>query len=222
MQFGGQSPADAADGKYIGNDFSVGPPYVATKTDFLRISESWSKFTPKVHEEFAQLLTEMYGYSLAAAHHRLPHTVINNMMVSDVLMNKAEGWPEIDALSTGGHKCVSDLMTHPQFSNLNTPFVLHYCHPYTTFGGNMWSKHRIPHNIFTCERQLLKMPVANAMEATTTQVKATKTAHGKVKDKQVYQRESFMLCMLYHSLNAALRSFKAANCAKQGKVEHCA
>jgi len=217
MKFGAQSPADAEKDKYMVNDFSVGPPYLATKPDFVRISKSWSEFTPRVHEEFNNLLTEMYGYSLAAAHHKLPHTVLRNLMVSDTAMNGQEGWEELESVMEGGSTCSSDLLETKRYGP-KTPYVMHYCHPEATVDGFMWSKHRVPLDIFTCEKPLLKMPSLDALKATPQQVTASRTPQNQQMSNTDYRRHSFIVCVLYSKVNAALRAFKAQNCAKQGKV----
>lgn len=39
--------------------YSVGPPYIAEKSDLLRITKAWTKFVPKVYSKYPELLAEM-------------------------------------------------------------------------------------------------------------------------------------------------------------------
>jgi hypothetical protein len=52
-----------------------------------------------VHAEYPELLGEMYAYSIAAAHLKLPHTNLENYMTSDV-GSWAEGWPFVDQMNS--------------------------------------------------------------------------------------------------------------------------
>jgi hypothetical protein len=63
-----------------------------------------------VYEKYPYLLAEMYAYSMAAAHERLPHLQLDNYMVSSSDAG-GEGWPHVDSLD---QVCVSpsDKGTH--------------------------------------------------------------------------------------------------------------
>lgn len=52
-----------------------------------------------MHAEYPELLAEMYAYSIAAAHLKLPHTNLENYMTSDV-GSWAEGWPFVDQMNS--------------------------------------------------------------------------------------------------------------------------
>ena len=77
--------------------YSVGPPYLATRTDFDRIAKTWVDFVPKVYEQYPYLLAEMYAYSMAAAHEKLPHLSMYHYMVSNS-EGGGEGWEYVDDL----------------------------------------------------------------------------------------------------------------------------
>ena len=70
-------PNEAEGNKY----YSLGPPYIFHKEDGERIAESWTNFVPRVYEGYPYLLAEMYAYSMAAAHEKLPHLRMDQFMV---------------------------------------------------------------------------------------------------------------------------------------------
>ena len=70
-------PNEAEGNKY----YSLGPPYIFHREDGERIAESWTNFVPRVYEGYPYLLAEMYAYSMAAAHEKLPHLRMDQYMV---------------------------------------------------------------------------------------------------------------------------------------------
>ena len=105
--------------------FAVGPPYILIKEDMVRLTETWTKFVPRVYEGYPHLLAEMYSYSMAAAHEKLPHLQLENYMVSDVY-GYGEGWPHVLSLTD---VCVPpvDGIFYP---GLSLPNLVHYCQSY--------------------------------------------------------------------------------------------
>jgi len=67
--------------------YPAGPPYVATAQDMYSLARAWVKFLPGVYKIFPQMMAEMHGYSVAAAHLQLPHTLAEGVVVSDVDAN---------------------------------------------------------------------------------------------------------------------------------------
>jgi peptidyl serine alpha-galactosyltransferase len=57
-----------ADSGYV-----VGPPYIATARDMYKIASQWSTFVVPIHDQYPELLAEMFAYCHAAAHVGLPH-----------------------------------------------------------------------------------------------------------------------------------------------------
>ena len=138
--------------------YSVGPPYILHRDDMWRIANSWTRYAPRVHKQYPELLAEMYAYSIAAAHENLPHLQLPNYMISNIHMDKKEeGWPLIDA--------IQDVCALPEdgkfFPGAALPSVLHYCQTYRA-GDFGWAKRR-PQllDIFSCEAPLLLEPPSN-------------------------------------------------------------
>ena len=76
---------------------AAGPPYVVAAGDMHDIAVAWSEFAPRVYAQYPHLLAEMYAYCIAAAHLRLPHMLIDSMMVSQS-GNGGEGWKLVKRL----------------------------------------------------------------------------------------------------------------------------
>ena len=94
---GAGSPCLEESEHHAEHHYSVGPPYIAEKQDFIRIASSWTKFVPRVYEKYPELLAEMFAYSMGAAHQKLPHLQLENYMISNVDVSE-EGWPHVEQL----------------------------------------------------------------------------------------------------------------------------
>ena len=78
-------------------NYNSGPPYLATVKDMFAIASKWIEFAPRVFDIHPKLFAEMFGYCVASAHLKLPHTMIKSIVVSTTETQR-EGWPLIDAL----------------------------------------------------------------------------------------------------------------------------
>ena len=134
------SPCLEPDRNYGAAHFSVGPPYILIKEDMIRLTETWTKFLPRVYEKYPHLLAEMYAYSMAAAHEKLPHLQLENYMVSDI-DGYGEGWPHVLNLTD---VCVPpvDGIYYP---GAPLPNLVHYCQSYRA-GDLSFYKRRVRHN----------------------------------------------------------------------------
>ena len=110
---------------YAAKHFAVGSPYILIKKDFIRLAESWALFSPIVLYIHPHHTSEMYGYSMAAAHERLPHLQLHSYMVSHV-RGLAEGWPLVDALEDSCLPPVKGVY----FPGVPLPNLVHYCQEY--------------------------------------------------------------------------------------------
>ena len=115
------SPALSATVEEQSNNYPGGPPYMATGRDMYAIVNTWCELVPKVHDVYVHLLGEMYGWSLAAAHLNLPHTLAESFMISAVDIGAGEGWPLIDAL---GNDEICEFSTLKEKED-KLPYVIH-------------------------------------------------------------------------------------------------
>jgi len=142
--------------RFAAQHYSVGPPYIAEKKDMWRIARSWTEFVPRVYEGYPELLAEMYAYSMGAAHEKLPHTELENYMVSNVHAG-GEGWSLVDKLAD---PCVPPDEHGVFYPDQPLPSLVHYCQGYRA-GEIGIMKHRIPKKTFTCDQALLLEPPAD-------------------------------------------------------------
>jgi hypothetical protein len=115
----------------------------------------------RVYEGYPYLLAEMYAYSMAAAHERLPHLQVDHYMVSNVDAG-GEGWEWVDALP---HVCLppegDDKVFYP---GQKLPTVTHFCQSYRA-ADYFWGKRRVPHNVFDCSHPLFAEIPSTVAEA---------------------------------------------------------
>jgi len=206
------SPCLQVNMRYGELHYSVGPPYIAHRSDFIRIVESWTTFVPRVYEDYPYLLAEMYAYSMAAAHEKLPHVQVDNYMVSNTQAG-GESWPHVDSLP---QVCVPPDEDGHFYAGLPMTTVIHYCQNYRV-GELGFQKRRVPHNIFSCESPMMVEPPTD-LAAATYKVKSGQ----KVEMKNALQtkREAFALCVIHSALNSALLDYKKRMCPNDGTTNY--
>lgn len=65
---GEDSPALKVDDDFARLHYPVGPPNLAVASDMHTIAVGWTDVVPHVHKQYPNLLAEMFGFCLAAAH----------------------------------------------------------------------------------------------------------------------------------------------------------
>lgn len=195
--------------------YSVGPPYLATLLDMYQIALKWTEFVPRVYQQHPHLLAEMFGFCIAAAHLKLPHQGISSLMVSDLALNDAEGWPLIDPwpaqqVCTRAQSLVSFSSNMTQIPN-----VVHMCQRYGL--GSQWffSKHAIPEAfIYDCQAPLFEEPPPDV--ATLYNFKQLPPVlEIKPLSPSEAHRMAFMLCYLFRLLNEAATFYKQNACSSE-------
>jgi len=196
------SPCLKPNEQFGGKHYSVGPPYLVHKADMEAIAKTWTSFVPRVYEGYPYLLAEMYAYSMAAAHEQLPHLQLKNMLVSNTDAG-GEGWDWIDKLN---NTCVPPV-NGIYFPDLPMPTMVHFCQGYRA-GPLGFAKRQVPKNIFSCEQSLL-LQTPDDLGFVDYRIKDGKRE--SLSNRQV-KRNSFMLCVIYKSINAAVIDFKKRMC----------
>jgi peptidyl serine alpha-galactosyltransferase len=172
--------------------YAAGPPYLAVARDMYQIVHQWVAFAPRVHVQYPWLISEMFAYSLAAVHVRLPPRTVTGFMVSDAYSDaSSEGWwfledkeKEEDTAPTtkdnnittattatadhqdkdkGAFQCLSHYQRQPRD---RMPYVLHYCQDYF-LGKWFFSKTMLPDNFISCASPLLREPKSDDTTSTT-------------------------------------------------------
>ena len=186
--------------------YSVGPPYIAHKADLSRITETWTKFVPRVYEGYPYLLAEMYAYSMAAAHEKLPHLQVEHHMVSNVDVDPGEGWPWVDQLSDG---CVPPDENGIFYKDQPLPTVMHYCQFFRA-GEIGFQKRRVPKDIFSCDQPMMMEP---PIDLSHTDYRVRNGKIEKLGPKAV-KRNAFAICVIHRSINAAVIDYKKRMCGE--------
>mmetsp|Transcript_18234 Transcript_18234/g.39456 ORF Transcript_18234/g.39456 Transcript_18234/m.39456 type:complete len:642 (+) Transcript_18234:3-1928(+) len=204
---GDDSPAIKAKDEFARLHYPVGPPYLAVASDMHTIAVGWTDFVPKVHQQYPNLLAEMFGYCLSAAHNELPHQRLDSLMVSAVDMNGGEGWELVDSIPDDE---VCGFAAHPDHNKYAVPNVVHFCQRYGT-GPYFFAKRRVPHDIFTCESPLMVPPPPDSALKYDFRVNPDGTHQSFTAVRR--KREAFAACAVIHATNEAASYFKRHHCS---------
>jgi hypothetical protein len=106
-----------------------------------------------VYEGYPHLLAEMYAYSMAAAHEKLPHAQFEHFMVSNTEAG-GEGWPWIDKLPDSCNRSV--------IADTNTPLptLIHFCQDYHV-NGYQFFKRNLRKDFFSCDSRMINVSADN-------------------------------------------------------------
>lgn len=206
-----KTPARSLNTKEGPISWNTGPPYLATVRDMWDIAAKWTEFAPRVFDEHPKLFAEMYGYCIATAHLKLPHTMVKSIVVSTT-MTRREGWAFIDALP-------DDQVCNPA-ADAKLPIVLHYCKRYF-LERFFFSKYRLRKNYLSCDTPLLTKPTTQILdsdyyvpipEANGRPKPANESEARAMNDRKQRKRELFMLCGLIEKINEAAIYYKQNHC----------
>ena len=184
---------------------------MATAPDFYRIVRQWAEYLPRYYEVRPNMMNEMYSYSLAVAHLGLEHQLARGFMVSDTGMLEKEGWGFLTRGRASEDAVLLAACDPSGHDEEDLPQVLHFCQRY---GIEEWflSKYKVPRRTFTCGFPLYEEPPWNVADQTyyahlgNFQREDLRTAGRRAAN-------TFMVCRLYRSLNAAARFYKDHHCA---------
>lgn len=205
---GENSPAKQVSQQDASLYYPVGPPYIATVRDMYRIAEKWTEFVPRVHAQYPHLLAEMFAFCIAAAHLDLKHQLIDSLMVSATELDAGEGWPLVDKIPAA---TMCEFAAHPQHDKYAVPSVVHLCQRYAVGDEWFFGKHRVPHDIYSCEHPLLIEPPSN-LALLYDYKKPPNQKLPKALSKIKVARETFMVCFLTSLLNEAASFYKQSAC----------
>jgi hypothetical protein len=159
----------------------------------------------------------MYAYSMAAAHEKLPHLQVDHYMVSNVDAG-GEGWPWVDQLADVCVPPEEDIEKNQvtYYPGLPIPTVVHFCQSFRA-GEFGFFKRRVPKNIFSCEHDLLLEPPRDLAKANYIIKKDQKQT---AKNAKLVKRNAYVLCIVYHSLNLALKDYKKRMCPQDASTSY--
>ncbi|ETI52156.1 hypothetical protein L917_04366 [Phytophthora nicotianae] len=178
--------------------FAVGPPYAITRKDLTQLMDDYCNMTVLKREQMNRehWMSEMLGYSLAAAKHNVKHTTFDNL----ALGNKADDYTGFVNIMKG-NPC-EDPVT-PIIPG-EAPPLLHGCHSYEAEDDRglkwMFYKQLMPNDMFACDSWLLASPPASVW-----------TLAKRSRDKQL-MLEAYGVCTSIKVFNQALVDFKTKMC----------
>ena len=213
----GDSPATKVTEIEALRSYAVGPPYLATALDMHSIATKWCEFVPKVHHEFPSLMAEMYAFSIASAHLKLPHQLMASMMVSQTDENSGEGWAMIDAIP--GEDVCTFAMTSLSAEEHQLPSVMHFCHRYGVGDTAFFGKKKLPTDFFSCESPLLEDPPRDIGSGRYLYKKPPFLDEKKELSAVVEKREAFVVCAAIGMLNEYALYFKQRHCGSDANLK---
>ena len=196
------------DDRYAWKYYSVGPPYIMHKNDWLKITPKWVDYSPLAleYEPQPSILAEMYSYVLACAYFDLPHQYLFSMFS--------------DPTSNGGMENVDNL--NWQFlengkdanSNYHEFHIIHFCQGYwlgqtrnqgtIRNGGYNWHKGHVPlEMMYNCEIPLL----TELSDSDDELIQMYKN-----RDSQRDKRHYWILYHLYKYVNQAVLNYRLKYC----------
>jgi len=203
--------------------FQVGPPYILHLDDWKALAPLYTLFMKRMVKITGPgILTDMYGYAMAAAHLNIIHTRLDHFMVSDTGSRDGGGEAWKWANPSKWDPCKGQLTTE---DGKQMPTFLHLCQNIYLEEPNideswMFHKGHVPPNILQCDLPILKTPPSTHLQH--------QLALPENKDKTNYKkhRAAWLHCMIFPSLNNALVEYKQQFCPagfntkKQFKLIH--
>eukprot|EP00912_Choanoflagellata_sp_UC4_P002147 UC4_evm3s1361 len=185
--------------------YSVGPPYIIHARDMIGLTDLWSRYMrPMAKLTKHDIITDMWAYIMASANLNMPHTRLEQYMVSNV-QSGGEGWPLVDAWEGTPLSCNNPIKPPHQ----HYPNFIHFAQNYKAKDakGNewMWHKGHMPGNIMECDIPILKPPPDDLYNT-------QKTREGF--------RNAWTICHLFSTMNKMLIAYKKKFCAaKNANIE---
>lgn len=186
-------------------NYSFGPPYILTGRDMYKIVSMWTEKTGKVYDLFGGFLSEMYGFSISAAHQSLPLTVFRGLMISDVEMNNEEGSRFLESVDR------ADVCKPLPTSNM--PPVIHYCQRYA-LGRWFFGKYKLPQDFFACDSPLLRVPPEDLAVRYNYFIypNTERTDYDDKRKSLQIKLNGFTACFMINGVNEAAEHFKRKYC----------
>eukprot|EP00038_Savillea_parva_P017475 m.20461 g.20461 ORF g.20461 m.20461 type:complete len:527 (-) comp3791_c0_seq1:94-1674(-) len=196
------SPCTEVTNQEGSNKYALGPPYLLLHEDAKKLGPSWQDFTPPVVDlTNRDLIADMWSYSMAAAHHNLPHTQIESFMVSNP-WGADEGFGFVLDYINKNPKM--SCHNPPAITDMPGPTLLHFCQNIHVKDGRgrvwMYHKGHVPEHILECDVPLLKPPPDDFIATQTTD-------QGK--------RVAWNLCQLYSHVNEMAMAYREKYCVGQ-------
>jgi len=211
--------------KEVVRSYAAGPPYIAVASDMFQIVTTWASIAVPVFQLTDEgHLSEMFAYSIAAAHLNLPHQLAYSFMVSSPQVSRQEGWNVIDEAKPE-EVCMhvrSDKMDPARVAWASTlPQVLHYCQRYF-LGPWFFSKYKLPKDFLSCGQPLLKDPLDHDGVHFVSMYNSSVTPNhqfNQISPRDV-KRHAFALCYTISIMNEAVQYWKEHHCRAEDNANY--
>jgi len=199
---GNGSPCTEVDQAQGWNHYTLGPPYMMHWDDFKKFVSTWTHFTvPTAKLTHNDLIAEMWSFAMSAAHLRLPHTMLDNMMISNPNevdgSSFTEGWGYFADHLKGPMSCHEPTLPH----GVDVANIIHYCQNQHVMDdrGRAWMFHKghVPEHILDCDMPLLKPPPDNIFN---------------IQKGGKDRRRAFFICHIFKIINDAVLDYRTTFC----------
>ncbi|TYZ64332.1 hypothetical protein PybrP1_012301 [[Pythium] brassicae (nom. inval.)] len=149
-------------------------------------------------------MTEMYGYSVAAANHGIKHTILTNMAITHPYLDGHEYWSFLSAEELKKNPCEDQInVVAPRVP----PVAIHFFHLYFVNDKRRYFyKRTVPDDLHACKSPLLKLPDPVEYE----------NVHTWSNDNLAYKKrkyhEIWTACTMHKIVNRAAVLIKNATC----------
>jgi hypothetical protein len=141
---------------------AIGPPYIMTRHDFLRMIDDYCDFCMKARHATEKWEAEMYAYSMAAANHGIKHTKLNNLGITHP-KSSDDAHQYWDFTDQDLNPCVDPFEVVAPV--LEPPVMIHHCelYGYANPEGReyLYWKHKVPTGVLDCDSPMIKLPPAS-------------------------------------------------------------
>jgi len=200
------SPALKVSRKEAEQLYPAGPPYLATARDMYSIVQLWTVHVMRYYDCFSGFMSEMYAYSTAAAHLKLPHQLSIGFMLSNTENKLSEKWNFLNNVSRAD-SC------EPKLPQNQLPAVFHYCQRYA-LGRWYFVKYQL-RNSFVCTAPLLRVPPRDVGSRYDWYIFPNEDIKKKFTERNqlidiIYN--SYALCTMIDSWNEVATHYKNHHC----------
>jgi hypothetical protein len=183
--------------------FAVGPPMMIHIDDALPLSALWAQYMRPVLKKETDILADMWAYSIASAHLKLEHTIVDHHMVS-TWNGGGEGFPFIDAWNTMSCRNPANDVSASQ----KLPTFIHMASNFKAPANEQWMFHKghVPADLLHCGTPLIKESPDDLWSVVP-------------KSDSHHKRSAWILCNIVSRINKQTVMYKERFCPG-GKFEN--
>lgn len=198
---GAESPALNYDDESAAKFFSVGPPLILHKDDWVKLAPLWRQNMKPVLQVENDILADMWAYCIAAAHLQLEHQILDQYMISCTSQHEpGEAFPWLNQFTD--FSCHNPTIPDEK----KTPNFIHMASNFKAPESQFWMFHKghVPGKILDCDTPLIIQPPDDLWH----QSKSVEAKQG-----------AWILCHIIAKLNRVATEYKEKFCVGK-KIEN--